>query len=132
MIEEKLIEAELYKKYIEPTKKKRNDYIGIEIEIPILNCKKQAVNFQTVFEVTDQFMKEFGFRAEGIDDEGHIYSAVNPQNGDILSYDCSYDNLELSLGKEVDFHTLYQRFQKYYRFLQKNLTRTSIDQLEWV
>ena len=58
MIEEKLIEEELYKKYIEPTKKKRNDYIGIEIEIPILNCKKQAVNFQTVFEVTDQFMKE--------------------------------------------------------------------------
>lgn len=123
MIEEKLIEEELYKKYIEPTKKKRNDYIGIEIEIPILNYKKQAVNFQTVFEVTDQFMKEFGFRAEGIDDEGHIYSAVNPQNGDILSYDCSYNNLELSLGKEVDLHTLYQRFQKYYRFLQKKFNQ---------
>lgn len=98
MIEEKLIEEELYKKYIEPTKKKRNDYIGIEIEIPILNYKKQAVNFQTVFEVTDQFMKEFGFRAEGIDDEGHIYSAVNPQFGTFSSasqvqLDISYDKL---------------------------------------
>lgn len=42
-------------------------------------------------------------------------------HGDILSYDCSYNNLELSLGKEKELFAIQRRFLDYYRFLQKEL-----------
>ena len=100
-MEPKIIREHLYQKYIEPTKKKRTEYIGIEIEIPIVNLKKQAVDFKKVHGVTGRFIEQFHFDVLGRDDEGNVYSAINPANGDILSYDCSYNNLELSLGKEI-------------------------------
>ncbi len=36
-MDKQLIRERLYQKYVETTKKKRQDYIGIEIEIPIVN-----------------------------------------------------------------------------------------------
>ncbi len=37
MIDEKTVREHLYRKYIEPTKKERELYIGIELELPIVN-----------------------------------------------------------------------------------------------
>ncbi len=117
-MEKQIVRELLYRKYIEPTKKKRPHYIGIEIEIPIVNLRKQAVNFANVHAVTSRFMEHFHFDVLSRDDEGNINSAVNPANGDILSYDCSYNNLELSMGKEVELNTVKKRFDMYYSFLQ--------------
>ena len=36
------------------------------------------------------------------DDNEHIYLAVDDKTGDGLSYDCSYNTLEFSFGKEED------------------------------
>lgn len=114
---EQMVKEQLYQRYIEPTKRQRENYIGIEIEIPIVNLKKEAVDFAVVHGVTAKFMERFGFHPAGLDDEGNIYSAVESVTGDILSYDCSYNNLELSLGKEKDLNTIYERFTVYYTFL---------------
>ncbi len=119
MIATNEIRNRLYDKYIAPTKKDRDSYIGIEIELPIVNLNKEAVDFDLVFKTTDRFLQEFGFEVTGRDDDKHIYAARHPENGDILSYDCSYNNLELSMGKEKDLHTLKQRFDTYYAFFQK-------------
>lgn len=113
-----LIEEKLYEKYIAPTKLVRKDYIGIEIEMPIINLNKEPVDFSVVHGLTGAFQKEFGFVASGIDDDGNVYAAENKQNGDILSYDCSYNNLEISMGKERDLNILHQRFTAYYEFIQ--------------
>ena len=37
---EEYVRQQLYKRYIEPTKKVRNECIGVEIEIPIVNLNK--------------------------------------------------------------------------------------------
>lgn len=50
---ENLIKEALYQKYIEPTKKKRESYIGIEIEMPILNLDKKPVDFAIIHKITD-------------------------------------------------------------------------------
>ena len=42
MISEDLIRNKLYEEFIKPTDQKK-DFIGIEIEIPILNLNKKAV-----------------------------------------------------------------------------------------
>lgn len=118
-----LVRERLYQKYIEPTKRKREDSVGIEIEIPIVNLRKEAVDFAVVHSVTEKFIRDFHFQVTGRDDEGGIYAASEGSTGDILSYDCSYNNLELSLGKECQLYTLYQRFCRYYVYLQAEFAK---------
>ncbi|MCM1496172.1 MAG: hypothetical protein NC089_10295 [Bacteroides sp.] len=117
------VREQLYQKYIAPTKEKRSSCIGIEIEMPILNLEKKAVDFSIVHKVTERFMEQFQFRAAGTDEEGNIYSAYQEEQGDFLSYDCSYNNLELSLGKELELFAIYGRIRIYYDFLQKEFQK---------
>ncbi len=117
-MENEIIKKALYERYIEPTKKKREKYIGVEIEMPIVNLSEKAVDFSVVHNVAWEFIQHFGFDVTGRDDEGEIYSSASPENGDILSFDCSYNNLELSFGKEKNLHDIYRRFKEYYKFLQ--------------
>lgn len=44
-MELELIRQQLRKRYIEPTKVKREKYIGVEIEMTIVNLSKNAVDF---------------------------------------------------------------------------------------
>lgn len=73
MIDEKIIRERLYDEFIKPTTKKKN-LIGIEIEIPIINLDKKAVDFNVVHKMTDKFLKNYDdFKCEGIDYEGNIF-----------------------------------------------------------
>ena len=112
------IMSRLYDRYIRPTENKAGSYIGVEIEMPIVNLEHRAVDFEIVHKLTSAFLKEFGFVPTGIDEQGHIYSALNKENGDIFSYDCSYNNMEFSFGKESELHTIHGRFCRYYNFVQ--------------
>ena len=38
------IRSALYDKYIKPTEKKKESYVGIEIELPIVKLKKEATS----------------------------------------------------------------------------------------
>ena len=117
-MDNKFILKQLYNRYIEPTKHKKDDFIGIEIEMPIVNLNKEAVDFDVVHKLTAAFLERFGFAATGYDDDGNIYSAQSTENGDILSYDCSYNNLELSFGRERNISVIHARFKEYYGFIQ--------------
>lgn len=119
---ENTLRSLLYNKYIAPTKRKREDYIGIEIEMPILNLAREAVDFSNIHRMTKNFMKEFSFAPIKYDENGEVCLAENAALGDSLSYDCSYNNLELSLGRVKDISVAEARFKKYYRFLQDCLS----------
>ena len=121
MVDKTLVQEKIYEKYIGATKKKRQKYIGIEVEMPIVNLDKQAVDFARIHELTENFMEHFQFEVMSRDDEGNINAAIHPENGDILSYDCSYNNLELSFGKEKTLQALHQRFREYYTYIQQEL-----------
>ncbi|MCH5213226.1 MAG: glutamylcysteine synthetase, partial [Oscillospiraceae bacterium] len=111
----------LYNRFIEPTKAERQHYVGIEIEMPVINLNKEAVDFDVIQKITALFIEHFGFDIAARDDEGMIYSTADKITSDTLSYDCSYNNLELSLGCSVELNTIYSRFKKYYSFLQTEL-----------
>ncbi len=112
------INRKLYEKYIAPTIPERKSFIGIEIELPIVNLDRKPVDFSFVQNVTEGFIRNFEFDVTGRDDAGRIYAAENQRNGDILSYDCSFNNLELSMGKETAIDPLDERFRSYYSWLQ--------------
>lgn len=122
LVENQLDEA-LYRKYIQPTQRKRNSYVGVEFELPIVNLAGQAVDFSVVHDLTDAFVVEFNFDIQSRDDDGFIYSAQNSESVDGLSYDCSYNTLELSFGVESDLNVIYSRFVKYYSFIQNFLKK---------
>ncbi len=109
----------LFDRFIKPTINNQNNYIGVKIEMPILNLDKKPVNFEIVHNITEKFIEHFDFLPVGIDEDGNIYSAKSSQNSDILSYDCSYNNLELSFGKEENLFEIQKRFDVYYRYLQE-------------
>ena len=109
------------RKYIEPTRRKATRIVGVELEYPIVNLTDAAVDFSLVHRLTDRFTERFGLTERHYDDEDHVYAAESPRNGDCLSYDCSYNTLELSFGKEEDIHVLDGRFREYYAFIQRFL-----------
>ena len=124
-MEKEQILQELYRKYIAPTCRQREHLIGVEIELPIVNLNREAVDFRIVHSLTAAFCEQFGFRVTGIDDEGHTNAAQNPENRDILSYDCSYNNLELSFGAERSLNEVHERFTAYYTFIEAFLVRSN-------
>ena len=116
MISEEIVRKKLFEQFIKPTQEKKN-FIGVEIEIPIINLDKSAVDFDVVHKVTNKFQKQFcDFKKDGIDYEGNIFSLKNNNNDDVFCYDCSYNNIEFAMGKEKDLFPIYDRFCDYYAF----------------
>jgi gamma-glutamylcysteine synthetase len=111
----------LYEKYIAPTKKNSDLWIGVEFEMPIVNLKKEAVDFAVVHDLTRKFENHFGFHTAVLDESGESCSLIEFKTDDILSYDCSYNNLELSFGKEADLNAIQERFSAYYLFINEIL-----------
>ncbi len=124
MISDKAIKNRIYEEFIKPTINNESKYIGIEIELPILNLNKEAVDFKIVHEITEKFLQNFSnFRIKEKDYDGNIQAIENTQNHDVISYDCSYNNLELALGKEKDLFEINKRFCKYYRYFNKEFKK---------
>jgi gamma-glutamylcysteine synthetase len=120
MISHEAVRSKLYDEFIKPTDQKK-DFIGVEIEIPIINLNKQAVDFDVVHTVTDMFQKEYGeFRTDGIDYDGNVFALKNPNTDDIVCYDCSYNNIEFAMGREKDLFAISDRFAEYYFFVKES------------
>ena len=58
MINKEQIRNKLYYEFIQPTNQKK-DFIGVEIEIPIINLDKKAVDFDLVHEITHKFQNQY-------------------------------------------------------------------------
>lgn len=120
---EATIRDKLYKEFIDPTKEKK-DYIGIEIEVPIINLDKKPVDFEIVHQITNRFQNEFDdFSPNGIDYDGNIFSLKNGINSDIVCYDCSYNNIEFAMGREKDLFTIEKRFKTYYNYVKEEFEK---------
>lgn len=113
----------IYDKYIAPTKTKRPDYIGVEIEMPVVNLNGQAVDEAVSISVAEKFTEHFGFTPDGHDSNGELTSSKHAPTGDILSFDCCYSNLELSFGKAVSLFEVKERFERYCKFLNSEFAK---------
>ena len=123
MMKRNELDEAIYQKYIAPTRRERTRIVGVELEYPIVNLQNEPVDFSVVHQLTNRFTDTFRLTERHYDDEGNVYSAVSPETGDCLSYDCSYNTLELSFGKEEDIGVLDSRFRSYYAFIQDVLSR---------
>ena len=111
-------------KYIAPTQKQRPDFIGVEIEMPVVNLADEPVDETIALAAAEQFAAHFGFQITGRDADGNFTSAQDSATGDILSFDCCYSNLELSFGKARGLPEIKARFETYVRFLNRELRKS--------
>ncbi|AMD17798.1 hypothetical protein TL18_07065 [Methanobrevibacter sp. YE315] len=119
-ITQKMIRDRLHSQFIKPTYQKKN-FIGIEIEIPIINLDKKAVDFDIVHKVTSKFQKQYSdFKEDGVDYDGNVFSLKNDKTDDIVCYDCSYNNIEFAMGRERDLFSINERFIDYYSFVKES------------
>ena len=84
----KEVRQAIYDKYIAPTKIERPDYIGVEIEMPVVNLSGEPVDEAVSIKTAESFIRHFGFIVSGRDSNGSITSAKHEKTGDILSFDC--------------------------------------------
>ena len=119
----KELDRAIYEKYIAPTEKNRELSIGVEIELPVVNLSGEAVEDETVLEVSKRFREHFGFAVQGRDDNGNVNSASDEKTGDNLSFDCCYSNLELSMGIGKDLNEIHSRFKMLYTYLQSEFAK---------
>ena len=122
-MKKKEIKKLIYNRYIEPTKLKRDVFAGIEIELPIINLNKTAVDCKLIHELTVKFKNHFNFKIKTRDENGVICTLEDPATNDIYTYDCSYSNLEISFGKEKNLYRVKERFEEYYKFIQDILNK---------
>ena len=106
-------------RFFAPLRRKRTRRVGVELEFPVWNrAHGEAVDFQSVHAATDDFLARFPFSLQVRDDAGSIYRATDPATGDELSFDCSYNTLEISFGPGENLNDTHRRFAAYYAALQ--------------
>ncbi|KZX10819.1 glutamate--cysteine ligase family protein [Methanobrevibacter filiformis] len=111
----------IYERFIEPTKSKREVFAGVEIELPIINLSKDPVNFEVIHNLTKLFKDKFDFKQTAIDENQNICALEDPITKDVYTYDCSYNNIEFSFGKEKNLYMVKERFDEYCAFIQEVL-----------
>ena len=131
MVTEKILSDAIYDKYIKPTERPEKKLVGVELEYPIVNLRgatfdriESPVDFSVVHQFAERFVAKFSFGNVTRDDDGFIYNAEDEVTGDILSFDCSYNTLELSFGAEESIKTIEKRFKDYYEFIQTTLAES--------
>lgn len=79
-----------------------NDYIGVEIEMPIINLNSPyIVNSKVIEGLFSTFLDNEEFKIENYDNEKNIISIKNIKTNDTVSLEYSFNTIELSLGKEL-------------------------------
>ncbi len=94
-----------------------NDYIGVEIEMPIINLNfPYIVNSKVIEGLFSTFLDNEEFKIENYDNEKNIISIKNIKTNYTVS-------LEYSLGKELLIDRLKEKFDFYYNFIKQYLEK---------
>ena len=97
-----------------------NDYIGVEIEMPIINLNfPYIVNSKVIEGLFSTFLDNEEFKIENYDNEKNIISIKNIKTNDTVSLEYSFNTIELSLGKELLIDRLKEKFDFYYNFIKR-------------
>ncbi len=113
----------IYNKYIRPTEEDRKTYVGVEIEMPVVNLSGEATAHSVSRKAFSNTVSELDLKKIKFDNRGYNHEALNEKNGDLFSFDCSYNNLEISFGKEESLITINERLKEYIRLFNRELEK---------
>ncbi len=106
--------------FIKPFCAKGRKNIGVELEFPLLNLKKAPVDHDVALGLLEYMIKNHSFRMAETDAQGKLAFIIN-KDGDVLSFDNSYNNFEFSMEKGENLVECAKRFYKLYNIVQNFL-----------
>ncbi|MBR5156940.1 MAG: hypothetical protein IKW59_04135 [Clostridia bacterium] len=106
--------------FIKPFCAKDRKNIGVELEFPLLNLKKAPVKHNVASGLLEYMIKNHSFRMAETDSQGNLTFIIN-KDGDVLSFDNSYNNFEFSMEKGENLAECAARFYKLYDIVQNFL-----------
>ena len=115
--------AALEARFFAPLARPRTRRVGVELELPVWRLEPGVpTDFAAVHAATSDFLARFpAFSDLAYDDAGALYRATDPATRDELSFDCSFNTLEISFGPDEDLNGVRRRFAVYYAALQEAL-----------
>jgi gamma-glutamylcysteine synthetase len=108
----------IYHHFIDKFLGKTERYVGIEIEMPLINLNKQAVEPEFAKAIVELLVDSFEFRPTYFTLDGYPIEAVN-NNGDTFSFDTSINTLEFAMGKKRSINEIAESFYTYLGALKK-------------
>ena len=107
------------KEFIAPFCKAGRKNIGVELEFPLLNLAKEPVDKNVAINLLEEMLTN-GFKVAEYDADQNPAFIINA-DGDVLSFDNSYNNFEFSMEKCENLFEMSQRFYKLYEDVQNYL-----------
>lgn len=95
---------------------KETGNIGVELEFPMLNLKKEPVDKNIAIELLEHYLQN-GFEIEDKDTDGNPAFIIN-HYGDCISFDNSYNNIEFSMNYNSNLICIKDRFFNYFETAQ--------------
>ncbi len=117
----KTIESTIYNHLFEPFSETKNQYIGVELEFPIVNLEKGPCQPQVVQHLMKFLIERLFFRVNETDKNQLIISVVNIYK-DIISFEYSFNTLEFSLQRGHNINEVATRFYLYTEQIQDFLS----------
>lgn len=109
----------IYDRFINPIVQKNSRNVGTELEFPLLNMARRPVEKSVAQGFLKRIVSE-GFSVDDTDTDGKPAFVVNA-DGDCISYDNSYNNIEFSMNYGANlteirdrFYALYDRARSYF------------------
>lgn len=104
-------------KFIEPYLQKNEEYIGVELEYPLVQMDNQVNSKEVVLELFEYLKENFGFHDGKKGTDGCLIR-VNNENGDGISIEYCYEIIEFAMQKDLNLNNIADRFYKYFNIVQ--------------
>ena len=111
----------IYNTFLDPISIKKQSFIGIELEFPVINLDKKPVDIIMLQKIMSFLISNCNFKKLATDTDGKIYSIKNTKTKDIICFECSYNTLEFSMYRDENIINISKRFYSYFNTINSIL-----------
>ena len=108
----------LTKRYLAPLKENPEQYIGVELEFPIVNTLGKKTDVLVTKALFKYLQEVEEFRAIKIDEDGNPVQLQHEVNKDQIVFELSYNTIEFAFEKTKTIQEVESRFHHYLGIIQ--------------
>ena len=113
----------IYDSFLKPFESKKKGNVGCELEFPLVNTKKKDIDVEVARGLLDYLIENYDFKTD-IEENGVILF-VTDKNGDCVSYDNSYNNIEFSMMYSDNLLNIKDRFDRLFDIVSRYFDKFS-------
>ncbi len=116
-------EEMIRRRFLYPFEQKTEPFqVGVEVELPLVNLRKEPVEPEFAKELVECLQQRFDFRVTAVTSEEYPVEASNPA-GDTFSFETSLNTIEFAMAKNHNLQAIKGRLDIYIEALQQLCSR---------